>query len=135
MKRFLFYFVSTVVMGFIFYLGVKYQVRLHEELRNSFNLLPFLIFATIFPIAIGLLLRLPKLIIEIKEKKQWSFDWIKVAAIGIPSLYIAMIPILSLSTSFENLLFAKELIFLGDTTLTTTAGIVSGYVLFDSLKK
>nr|WP_263624166.1 hypothetical protein [Cytobacillus kochii] len=122
-------------MGFIFYLGVKYQVRLHEELRNSFNLLPFLIFATIFPIAIGLLLRLPKLIIEIKEKKQWSFDWIKVAAIGIPSLYIAMIPILSLSTSFENLLFAKELIFLGDTTLTTTAGIVSGYVLFDSLKK
>ncbi|MCA1026037.1 MULTISPECIES: hypothetical protein [Cytobacillus] len=110
-------------------------MRLHEELRNSFNLLPFLIFATIFPIAIGLLLRLPKLIIEIKEKKQWSFDWIKVAAIGIPSLYIAMIPILSLSTSFENLLFAKELIFLGDTTLTTTAGIVSGYVLFDSLKK
>ena len=122
-------------MGFIFYLGVKYQVRLHEELRNSFNLLPFLIYATIFPIAIGLLLRLPKLIIEIKEKKQWSFDWIKVAAIGIPSLYIAMIPILSLSTSFENLLFAKELIFLGDTTLTTTAGIVSGYVLLDSLNK
>ena len=85
-------------------------MRLHEELRNSFNLLPFLIYATIFPIA-------------------------KVAAIGIPSLYIAMIPILSLSTSFENLLFAKELIFLGDTTLTTTAGIVSGYVLLDSLKK
>ncbi|MGM0865205.1 MAG: hypothetical protein ACQEWF_11075 [Bacillota bacterium] len=102
----------------------------------KFDLLPFLIFASIFPIVIGLFLRLPKLIIEIKEKKQWSFDWIKISAIGIPSLYIAMIPILSLTTNFGmNLLFAKELILLGDTTMTTTAGIISGYVILDSLKK
>jgi hypothetical protein len=83
-----------------------------------------------------MLLRLPKLIVEIKEKKQWSFDWINVAAIGIPSIYIAMIPLLSLFTFFGmNWLFAKELILLGDTTLTTIAGIVFGYVLLDSLKK
>jgi hypothetical protein len=98
--------------------------------------MPFYIFATIFPIVIGMLLRLPKLIVEIKEKKQWSFDWINVAAIGIPSIYIAMIPLLSLFTFFGmNWLFAKELILLGDTTLTTIAGIVFGYVLLDSLKK
>jgi hypothetical protein len=113
---------------------MKYEVGLKEESRNSFNMMPFLIFATIFPIFIGLLLRFPKLIMEIKEKRQWSFDWIKVAAIGVPSLYIAVIPVLSICFGVD-LLFAKEFILLGNTTLTTTAGIVSGYVLLDSLKK
>ncbi|AMQ06034.1 hypothetical protein H7992_10315 [Sporosarcina sp. resist] len=134
MKRFLFYFVSVVVMGFIFYLGMDYKVRLREESATTFNIMPYLIFITIFPVFIGFFLRFPKLIIEIKEKKQWSFDWIKVVAIGIPSLYIAMIPILSIYFGL-NLLFAKEFLLLGDTTFTSTAGIVFGYVLLDSLKK
>ena len=121
-------------MGFIFYLGMDYKVRLREESATTFNLMPYLIFITIFPVFIGFFLRFPKLIIEIKEKKQWSFDWIKVVAIGIPSLYIAMIPILSIYFGL-NLLFAKEFLLLGDTTFTSTAGIVFGYVLLDSLKK
>ncbi len=121
-------------MGFILYLGMGYQVRLREESATTYNLMPFILFATIFPIFIGFLLRLPKLIIEIKEKKQWSFDWIKVAAIGIPSLYLAMIPILAIYFGM-NLLFAKEFMLLGDTTFTSIAGVVFGYVLLDSLKK
>jgi hypothetical protein len=133
MKRFLFIFFSTVVIGIIFYLGMEYQVRLREKSAIAFNLMPFIIFASIFPVFIGLLLRLPKLIIEIKDKKQWSFDWIKVITIGIPSLYIAMIPILAFSYG-TNLLFSKAFMLLGDTTLTSIAGIVFGYVLLDSLK-
>ncbi|WP_391122305.1 hypothetical protein [Psychrobacillus sp. L3] len=121
-------------MGFIFYLGTDYKMRLREESATTFNLMPFLIFAVIFPVFIGFFLRLPKLIIEIKEKKQWSFDWIKVAEIGIPSLYIAMIPILTFYFGL-NLLFGKEFLLLRDTTFTTTAGIVFGYVLLDSLKE
>ena len=121
-------------MVFIFYLGKDYKVRLLEETRTTFNIIPFIIFDTIFPIFIGFFLRLPKLIIEIKEKKQWSFDWIKVAAIGIPTLYIAMIPILTIYFGLD-LLFARGFLMVGDTTLTSTAGIVFGYVLLDSLKK
>jgi hypothetical protein len=131
-KRFLFYFTSTVVIGIIFYVGMDYQVRVKEEATSTFNMEVYVIFATIFSIFIGCLLRLPKLIIEIKEEKRWSFDWIKVVAIGIPSLYITMIPFLSFH--WVDLLFAKELMLLGDTVFTTTAGIVFGYVLFDSLK-
>lgn len=107
---------------------------LREESAKTFNLMPFIIFGTIFPVIIGLFLRLPKLIIEIKEKRQWSFDWVKVVAIGIPSLYIAMIPLLSFNFGM-NLLFAKEFLLLGDTTITSTAGIVFGYVLLDSFNK
>ncbi len=74
-----------------------------------------------------------KLIIEIKEKKQWTFDWIKVVAIGIPSLYMAMMPILLVFFGMNNLLFGNVLL-LRDTTFTTIAGIVFGYVLLSSLK-
>ena len=121
-------------MVFTFYLGIEFKVRLLEETQISFNIIPYIIFETIFPVFIGFFLRLPKLIIEIKEKKQWSFDWIKVAAIGIPTLYIAMIPILTIYFGAE-FIFARRLFMIGDTAFTSTAGIVFGYVLLDSLKK
>ena len=121
-------------MVFIFYLGTEVKVQLLQESRVKFNLLPYLIFVTIFPIFIGTFLRLPKLIIEIRQEKQWSFDWIKVVAIGFPTLYLAMAPILSLYFG-PNMLFAKSFWMAGDTTLTSIAGIVFGYVLLDSLKK
>ena len=133
MKRFLFLFFSTVVIGTIFYLGMEYQVRLREQSAIKFDLKPYIIYASIFPVFIGMLLRLPKLIIEIKDKRKWSFDWVKVLTIGIPSLYIAMIPLLAIFFG-TNLLFSKMFMFLGASTFTSMAGLVFGYVLLDSLK-
>lgn len=134
MKRFSFYFVSTIVIGFILYLAMVYQERLRLEAAETFSYLTFIIPVTIFPILSGLFLRTPKLMIEIKEKKQWSFDWIKFVAIGIPSLYMAMMPTLLVFFGMNNLLFGNVLL-LRDTTFTTIAGIVCGYVLLGSLKK
>ncbi|MEI5908058.1 hypothetical protein WAK64_13440 [Bacillus spongiae] len=134
MERFVYYFFSTVIIGFIYYLGMEYQVVLKEESSATFNLFPYLTFTTIFPIFFGMLVRVPKLIIEIKENKQWTFDWVKVVAIGIPLLYITVIPLMSLSTGID-MLFTKEVLLIGDTSLTTTTGIILGYILLDSVKK
>ena len=133
MKRFLFIFFSTVVIGIIFYLGMNYQVKLREKSAIVFDLKPYIIFSSIFPIFIGMLLRLPKLIIEIKNKQKWSFDWIKFITIGIPSLYIALIPPLAFSYG-TILLFSKAFMLLGASTFTSIAGVIFGYVLLDSLK-
>ena len=135
MKKFSFYFVSTIVIGFILYLAMGYQERLRKEVAETFNYMTSIAPVTIFPILFGLLLRLPKLILEIKEKKQWSFDWIKFVAIGIPSLYIAMMPMLQVFFGMK-LLFGREILLLVDPiAFTTIAGIVFGYVLLGSLKK
>ena len=56
-------------MIFIFYLGTEVKVQLLQESRVKFNVLPYLIYVTIFPIFVGCLLRLPKLMIEIRQKK------------------------------------------------------------------
>ena len=133
MKRFLYIFFSTLVIGIIFYLGMEYQMKLREKSAITFDLKPYFIFTSIFPFFIGLLLRLPKLIIEIRDKKKWSFDWIKFIPIGIPSLYLAMIPLLTISFG-TNLLFSKTFMLLGDTIFTSIAGVIFGYVLLDSLK-
>ena len=137
-KRCLYYFICTVVFGFVFCLGITYKVWLVEQAASTFDGMPALIFSSILPILMGLLLRLPKLILEIKDKKEGMFDWIIVVAIGIPSLYIVTLPILPY-TDFGGLLyfvnFTNYLLVSGDTTLMTIAGVVFGYVLLDSLKK
>ncbi|WP_228552358.1 hypothetical protein [Gracilibacillus salitolerans] len=117
------------------FFGAKYQFYLGEEASQTFEMIPYLIFVTIFPILIGMLLRLPKLIIEVKDKKRWTFDWLKLVAIGIPALYIALLPVMPFTLAGTRLLFAKEVMLTDNTTLITTAGIVFGYVLLDILKK
>ena len=134
-KRFLSYFVPTVGFAIVFYLGTAYKMRLLDNGRETFNLLPFVVFVSFFSILIGILLRLPKLMKEMKENKQWSFDWIKFLAIGLPMLYLALIPLLSLNFGIRFLLFTKTFLMTGDTTLPSIAGIVFGYVLLDSFKK
>lgn len=133
MKRFLFIFLSTVIVGGVFYMGMDYQMRLRERSAVVFDIKPFIIFTSIFSIFMGMLLRLPKLIIEIKDKKRWSIDWVKVLVIGIPSIYIAMIRLLAIVYG-KNLLFFNEVMLLGDFTFTYIAGVIFGYVLLDSLK-
>jgi hypothetical protein len=132
------YFIAwTVGIGIVFYFGIKYQAHLKNEARMTAKMVPVLVFETIFPIIIGILLRVPKLIMEIREKRLWTYDWVKIVAVGLPTLYITFLPLLSFTTPFGmDLLFSYEILFLGDPVKTiTTSGIIFGYVLLDSLKR
>ncbi|WP_409271762.1 hypothetical protein V1499_19345 [Neobacillus sp. SCS-31] len=135
MKRFLYYLGSTVVIGIIFYLGMKYHINLKKEAEMSFNMFPTLIFTIVSPVVIGMLLRIPKLILEIIEKKKWTFDWAKIVAVGLPALYVGMAPYLYYTPMGDYMPFAAVFASLGASTITTAAGVVFGYVLLDSLKE
>jgi hypothetical protein len=113
---------------------MKYRLHLAEISSMEFNIVPITIFVAVFPVVIGLLLRLPKLIMEIKERKQWTFDWIKFVVVGLPSLYIVVMSIIPY-TMGEGKIRIPEIILIGGPTMTTIAGIIFGYVLLDSLKK
>ncbi|MFH5780133.1 hypothetical protein [Heyndrickxia oleronia] len=114
---------------------MNYQAYLKKEAMVTFNLTPVIWFAIIFPIIIGMLLRLPKLIIQMIERKSWTFDWVTVISIGIPALYILLLPYFSYTSLGMYLPFARNFIILENTIMTTTAGIVFGYVLLTSIKK
>ncbi|WP_112180378.1 hypothetical protein [Paraliobacillus zengyii] len=130
-KRFFYYFGSTVVIGFIIYLGSLFQVRFADESIMDYKIMPVVIYGTIFPVLIGLLLRLPKLIIEIKQNKQWTFDWVKFIGIGLPSFYIIAMSFLPFAISIK----LPEINMLESPTFQIIAGVVFGYILLDSLKK
>ncbi|MFD2043049.1 hypothetical protein ACFSTA_01865 [Ornithinibacillus salinisoli] len=97
--------------------------------------MPVVLFGTIFPIVIGLFLRLPKLLIEIKQNKQWTFDWIKFIAIALPSCYILSMSVLPFSSLGVNSIKIPEIIMIGSPTIQIIAGVVFGYTFLDSLKK
>ncbi|WP_047985550.1 hypothetical protein [Ornithinibacillus californiensis] len=136
MKRFLYYFGCTLVVGIVLYIGVKYQTHLQIEGQKTFEPQSYIAFKSVFPIIIGVILGLPKLILVAKEKTEWTFDWIKAMVIGLPTLYVTILPIIAFDTPFgANLPFVSEVLTLGHTMIVTTTGIIFGYVLIDSLKR
>lgn len=120
----------------IYYLsGAKYQLWLEIKASETFQVTPVVLFFSIFSIIIGILLGLPKLINEIKQKRQWMFDWIKFMAIGLPSLLTLLVYVFIFQLPESILPFIPQVILLGNPTIQMTAGIVFGYVLLDSIKK
>ncbi len=132
MRKFLKYFFWTVAIVLIFFIGSRYELQLIEKGQMTYNLWPAAIFATAFPVIIGILLRLPKLITEIKRDKAWSVNWIKLLAVGLPTLYLALVPLLSFTFLGKYLPFAIDIIHLDSSNI---AGLIFGYVLLDSLKE
>lgn len=116
-------------------MGIQYQTRLQEEAHKNYEVMPVVLFATIFPIVVGFLLRLPKLILEIRQNKQWTFDWSKFIAVALPSIYIVSMSILPYSPLGEGSIKIPEIIMFGNPTIQIIAGIVLGYIFLDSLKK
>ncbi|ARJ39438.1 hypothetical protein SporoP8_11465 [Sporosarcina ureae] len=136
MRKFFYYFGWTMVIGVMIYLGAKYQFLLKQEYMKNYEVLSFILFSTIFPIGIGILLRLPKLIIEMKENRQWTFDWAKFMGIGLPSLGVLSMCVLIFTPAGENILpFVPEIMYPGNSTIQTIAGVVFGFILLDSVKK
>ncbi|MGG0655750.1 hypothetical protein [Rummeliibacillus pycnus] len=136
MKRFLSYFIWVIILAIAIYLGLRFRVYLGNEAETTYNSFPIMIFTILFPMIIGILLRIPKFLDENKGKKKWSFDWLKLIIIACPALYVALLPYLIYTSYGEKLFFAEEAMLLGETTttLTTITGIIFGYIMIDSVK-
>ncbi|ARK23500.1 hypothetical protein SporoP37_01505 [Sporosarcina sp. P37] len=135
MRKFFYYFGWTIVLGIIIYASAQYQMVLKQEYMKNYNPSSFVLFSAIFPILIGILLRLPKLIQEIKVSKQWTFNWAKFIGAGLPSLCILALPVFVLSPFGVNFLpLLPELMYAGNSTIQTIAGLVFGFIFLDSVK-
>lgn len=135
MKRLIMYLLGSIIIISVLYIGTEMQLWLKGYSDEDFNFIPQIVFSVFFPIVVGMLLRIPQLVKEIKLKKRWSIDWIKLIAIGIPSLYIAALPLsIFIRLPIYHPMFLLKMITSG-TIATTIAGVICGYILFDSLKE
>ncbi|MCM3601037.1 hypothetical protein M3175_09865 [Robertmurraya korlensis] len=135
MKRLTKYLFVTVLFAIILFIGAFIQLEIQEYQRSNYRMVPLMSFVSFFPILIGMFLRVPGLIRDIKQNKCRGIDWVKVLLMGIPSLYIALYPFFFSIGIPVTFVFLTNLL-LGTSYVTTTiAGVVSGYILLGSLKR
>lgn len=135
MKRFIYYFAWTIAIGFIVYIGTVIEANISETAQETYDLFPRLLFISIFPVILGFLMRLPKFLLEMKQRRFAGFDWFKFLAVGVPSLYFVLmtfLPYTSFGVQIPSFMLTSQTSM---ATIATTAGIVFGYVLLDCFHK
>ena len=130
MKRFLYMFCWMLVIVFLFYCAIQWRMSLVILMKEEFLFLPLMIFTVVFPIILGMLLRLPKLILEWKQYNKWSYDWMKFFVVALPNLFVLILFVLS----YFNLFTVVHVFIVGDYILPTVVGLVFGYALLDCIK-
>lgn len=125
LKRLVAYFIFVVLVGCFIVWANSFKIALKNEMS------PFLIiFVMLLPIFIGLVLALSRFISAIQKTGVWTFDWVKFIAIGLPSFLAAGSMFIFWAISFLH----KYMPFLfNNAILSTTGGIVFGYVFLSSL--
>jgi hypothetical protein len=113
---------------------MRLQELVVERSQLTFNPFPLQAYIALFPVVIGLLIRTPKFILQMKEKESWSYDWVKFTAIGLPALYIVVMTFFPFSPLGEGWLPIPNFLLSGGTTIPTIAGLVFGYVVLASFK-
>lgn len=120
-----------IVIAFVFYVGMKWRIQIEEKASLEINVFPVILFAVIFSVVMGLLFRLPKLIIEIRSNKKWIFDLPKFLAISLPSLLILILFVVP----YLGLIPPLNFFIISGPTLPTMVGVVFGYSILDCLKR
>lgn len=132
MKRFLSYLIWTLAIGFVLYYGMQLQEQIVEHSKMTFNPLPRQAYIALFPVVIGLLINLPNFVRHLKNKTSWTYDWVKFTAIGLPTLYIVVMTFLPFSPLGAGRVTVPSHLFFSETTFTTVAGLVFGYIVLAS---
>ncbi|MFA9559472.1 hypothetical protein ACERII_19360 [Evansella sp. AB-rgal1] len=134
MKRFMKYLIWTITIGLVMYIGYHVQSDLRQTAISTGRLTAsLLIFSTLFPIFIGMLLRAPLLVKQMMEGKRWNINVPKLLAICLPALYISLSPLFYLIPFGHHFPFAFDLTVLSGISITAMTGMIVGYVLLDSV--
>ena len=133
-KRYIGYLVYVAVLGCFVIIADNFEKHLKDLYHSNFHITNLWLFFSIAPVFLGLLLALPHLIKTFMKKGSWKVDWILLLSAGLPSLLIAITPILCLVPS---VLYSKYgfFIFGSHPNLITLSGIIFGYVLLAAFKK
>ncbi|HSI65786.1 MAG TPA: hypothetical protein VK947_00085 [Planococcus sp. (in: firmicutes)] len=135
MKRFLYYFAWTIAIGLVLYLGMQVHDLVFERSRSTFEIFPIYLFNGLFPVFVGLLMGMPKFILQLRRDAPWMFDWIVFIAVCLPALLLVSMTLIPFTPLSGEWLIRFSFLFTGQTTIPTIAGVVFGYALMSCFKK
>ncbi|KNZ69087.1 hypothetical protein Tfer_2333 [Thermincola ferriacetica] len=137
LKRGVVYFLSVLVYSAILVLGIKIHIFFELTGERTYNIKPSVEFFLVFSVIFGLLLAIPKFIFRLKKEGFWKIDWVKIISITLPTFILSLLRYLYFCTGIGlflpfPFLFKNDALALG---FFFFAGVVSGYILLNSIKK
>lgn len=121
----------VIFVGLFFVAGMEAEWFLKVKfLWDSQAAIHMMILKSVLPILTGIFLGLPHLARQFQTEGNWTYDWIGILTIAVPALIAAVYPILcfTIPVSFYGF-------YGGNTLISDTGGIVSGYIFLISAGK
>ncbi|MFY0779276.1 hypothetical protein AB1K18_03025 [Peribacillus simplex] len=139
LKRAIRYLICLVVVLGVLFIGLKYQQHLFTVSRETYEIKGYLLFGSSFPIFLGMVLAIPRILQSFSKKGHWKVNWLRLIILGLPFLYLSIIPILYFTGLFKGLPLSKFVFgYFGEnesTTLNAIIGVIAGYIIVTSLYK
>ena len=132
--RFFIYALYTVLLLYIMSKAMQ-MVQIFD--RNGFffgKTALRLTIATIFPMIIGILFSLPSFLSNFNKPGFWHMDGIKLFSVGIPTLYVAILPLLYFSP-IGKYFPAVGLITTPNSAPAIICGTIFGYLILSVFSK
>ncbi|KGP73461.1 hypothetical protein [Pontibacillus yanchengensis] len=133
MNRFIYYLLWTLLFISVLYFGSKWYFELKQLAQVEYNPIPHYMFSTLFPIVIGLLLKVPGMW-DHRHVTRWGMDWPKLIVIGAPSLYFSVGTLLVLTNIIPTLPLFTFAMTKAFPSIHIISGIILGYVMLDSTR-
>lgn len=125
----------------IIFFGLKFQASLYINSKETYEVFPYYLFKAIFPLIIGVFLGAPHVYKTFTKTGKWKVVWVKLIVVGLPFIYLSIVPILFYSKILTlNLPFSFYAMggYFGvgaSSSFETINGIIGGYIVSTSIMK
>jgi hypothetical protein len=134
-KRLGWYLVYGVVLIVLSLWLTKHAEELRIMVSRTYKPAGYIVYNSIYPVLIGMLLSVPGLYSNIRQEGRISLDWTRLGAVGIPALALTLSQILYWFTPIGRIIapvlpgwgLVKDIVVVG--------GIILGYTLLSSIRK
>ncbi|MFD2611054.1 hypothetical protein [Paenibacillus gansuensis] len=135
-KRMVMQLVYVAVFLFLCKIGLEWQSDYLQNATRGYhrfenNVREIHLVSCLLPLGLGVLLALPRLRKLMRQPGTWRVDWFSLIIVGLPALYVLLLPIFLYSgIRLSYLPLGKTLITSsgGLNTATTLSGVILGYL-------
>ncbi|WP_223702366.1 hypothetical protein [Sutcliffiella deserti] len=140
-KRAVCYISYVFLFLLLIFIGLRFQAFLLTYGQNNYEILPYFLFKSVFSVVIGIYIGLPFIYRNFSSEGAWKVNWMKLAIIGLPFIYLAVLPVFYISGIFPAILPFTNYVLGGyfgegaSDTFETINGVVAGYIVITSIGK
>ena len=135
----LFILLNSIIKCIIIWFKVPTLSRNNQ--CETYEIKGYFLFQSFFPIFIGGIFAIPSIVKNFLTKGHWKMNWLRLLILGLPFIYMSIIPILYFTEIIEFELPFSTLVWGGyfgadgSTTFNSITGIFAGYIVLTSIRK